>query len=172
MYKEKIRQVLNRMMEHERAVPRRVHHFLKVYSFAKFIAEAEGVDEHTMFIIETVALMHDIGIRPSIIKYGSSAGNYQEQEGPLPARIILEEIGYEEEDIQRICYLIAHHHTYTEIDGIDYQILVEADFLVNIYEDLHNPEMVSSIKEKIFQTEQGTKFLEDMYLSGIEWQEN
>lgn len=172
MYKDKIRFVLNRMTEHERAVPRRVHHFMKVYSFARLIAEAEGVDEHTMFIIETVALMHDIGIRPSIIKYGSSEGSYQQEEGVMPARLILEDAGYEEDDIARICFLIAHHHTYTEIDGIDYQILVEADFLVNIYEDLNNPEMVEAIKEKIFHTAQGTKMLEDMYLSGVDWQEN
>ena len=37
--------------------------------------------------------------------------------------------------IERVKYLIAHHHTYDAIDGIDYQILVEADFLVNILED-------------------------------------
>ena len=37
--------------------------------------------------------------------------------------------------VERICYLIGHHHTYKDVDGADYQLLLEADFLVNAYED-------------------------------------
>ena len=44
-------------------------------------------------------------------------------------------LGFAENVIERVCYLIGHHHTYTGIEGRDYQILVEADFLVNLYED-------------------------------------
>lgn len=159
------------MMEHERSVPRRVHHFLKVYSFAKLIGEAEGLDEHTQFVLETTALMHDIGIKESLIKYGSSSGKYQEQEGPFPARVILEEAEYAEDDIERICYLISHHHTYKPIDGIDYQILIEADFLVNIYEDMESDSAVLNVKDKIFKTKQGIKLLDEMYLNG-DWRNN
>ena len=57
------------------------------------------------------------------------------QEGPFYARKMLEKLGFENPISKRICYLVGHHHTYTDIDGIDYQILVEADFLVNFYED-------------------------------------
>lgn len=159
------------MMEHERSVPRRVHHFLKVYSFAKLIGEAEGLDEHTQFVLETTALMHDIGIKESLIKYGSSSGKYQEQEGPFPARVILEEAEYAEDDIERICYLISHHHTYKPIDGIDYQILIESDFLVNIYEDMESDSAVLNVKDKIFKTKQGIKLLDEMYLNG-DWRNN
>lgn len=42
-------------------------------------------------------------------------------------------------------YLVGHHHTYKDIDGLDYQILVEADFLVNYFEDGLDKE---HIKEK------------------------
>ena len=31
----------------------------------------------------------------------------------------------------RIAFLISHHHTIDQIDGMDYQILIEADYLVN-----------------------------------------
>ena len=48
---------------------------------------------------------------------------------------MLEELEFDETDIEQICYLVGHHHTYTNIEGIDYQILVEIDFLVNFYED-------------------------------------
>ena len=36
--------------------------------------------------------------------------------------------GYTEEQIERVKYLVGHHHTYDNIDGLDYQILIEADF--------------------------------------------
>jgi hypothetical protein len=49
--------------------------------------------------------------------------------------MLLEGLGIEAAYIDRVCWLIAHHHTYTNIKEIDYQILVEADFLVNFYED-------------------------------------
>ena len=41
---------------------------------------------------------------------------------------MLETLDFEDSVIDRVCYLIAHHHTYTDINGLDYQILVEADF--------------------------------------------
>ena len=54
-------------------------------------------------------------------------------------------------------YLIAHHHTYNNIDGIDYQILVEADFLVNMCEDELSEEALQNAYRNIFRTETGKK---------------
>lgn len=170
MYSDKINYIFRKMLEHEKAVPRRVNHFIKVYGFAKFIAEGEGVDKHKRFIAETSALLHDIGIKPSAVKYGSSAGQYQQTEGPPLAGPILEEAGYTQEDIKRICFLIGNHHTYTDIDDIDYQILVEADFIVNIYEDNISDDAVNEIREKIFKTSTGKDILDKMF-SG-EWKKN
>ena len=51
------------------------------------------------------------------------------------AEKLLGELGFEQDVSNRIQYLIAHHHTYDNINEIDYQILVEADFLVNVMED-------------------------------------
>ena len=51
--------------------------------------------------------------------------------------------------------LIGHHHTYDQIDGIDYQILVEADFLVNLAEEQSSKETIESVKNKIFKTKTG-----------------
>ena len=92
---------------------RRINHFLKVYSFAKTIGEMEGLDESTQEIIEIAALTHDIGIKNSEKKYYSSAGNYQQIEGPPEAKKLLEGLGIESSVIDRVCWLIAHHHTYT-----------------------------------------------------------
>ena len=76
---------------------------------------------------------------------------------------MLEELGYEEELIERVCYLIGHHHTYKEIDGIDYQILVEADFLVNLAEEEAEEETINNVKERIFRTETGKFMIEKIF---------
>ena len=60
-----------------------------------------------------------------------------------------------------MCYLIAHHHTYTNMDGLDYQILVEADFLVNLYEMGNTP--TEHLRETIFRTAAGRRPLDTMY---------
>ncbi|RII35188.1 HD domain-containing protein [Clostridium chromiireducens] len=156
--------IINEMIKYYSGDPRRVNHFLKVYSFAKAIGELEGIDKDTQNMLEVTAVMHDIGIKVSEEKYKSSAGNYQEIEGPPVAREMLSQLNFDEKFIERVCYLIGHHHTYSKIDGIDYQILIEADFLVNIYEDEIRDIQIRSIKEKYFKTKAGIQFLTDLYL--------
>lgn len=157
--------IINEMISYYANDPRRVNHFLKVYSFSKSIGELEKLDEETQYILEIAAIMHDIGIKISEEKYNSSAGNYQEIEGPPVAREMLEMLGFDEKIIERVCFLIGHHHTYSKIDNIDYQILIEADFLVNIYEDEIKYDSIVSIKDKYFKTKAGINFLEKLYLS-------
>ncbi len=157
--------VINEMIDYYANDPRRINHFLKVYSFSKAIGELENLDEETQYILEIAAIMHDVGIKISEEKYNSSAGNYQEIEGPPIAQKMLEGLCVDEKIIDRVCFLIAHHHTYSKIDNIDYQILVEADFLVNIYEDEIKQERIISIKDKYFKTKSGINFLEKLYLS-------
>lgn len=67
--------------------------------------------------------------------------------------------------IDRVCWLIAHHHIYTDINDNDYQILVEADFLVNAFEDNLPSKAILSFKDKVFKTDSGTNMLNNMYLS-------
>lgn len=152
------------MIEYEKGGVNRIEHFLKVYGYAKTIGELEKLDHSTQFILEAASLVHDIGIKSSLEKYGSSAGEYQELEGPIAARPMLETLGFESPDIDRICYLIAHHHTYSDIDGLDYQILVEADFLVNIREDEFSMESIQNVYDRIFKTGSGKHFLKALYL--------
>ena len=64
---------------------------------------------------------------------------------------------------ERVQYLIAHHHTYDNIDGIDYQILVEADFLVNIMEDHLSKEAALNAYHSIFKTKCGKKICKEMF---------
>ena len=143
--------------------PKRIQHFCKVHSYAKLIAEMEHVDASTLFILEAAALTHDIGIHLCEEKYGSSNGKLQEKEGPAIAEKLLKELQFEENVIERVKYLIAHHHTYDAIDGIDYQILVEADFLVNILEDGLAKEAALQAYQNNFKTESGKNICQEMF---------
>lgn len=142
---------------------KRIQHFCKVHSYAKLIAEMEKVDAKTLFILETAALTHDIGIHLCEEKYGNCNGKLQEKEGPAIAEKLLADLGFSGEVFERVQYLIAHHHTYNNIDGIDYQILVEADFLVNMYEDELSEEALQNAYRNIFRTETGKKICREMY---------
>ena len=47
---------------------------------------------------------------------------------------------------------------------MDYQILVEADFIVNIYEDDMDCSAIKKIIDRIFRTETGTLIVKEMFL--------
>ncbi len=143
---------------------RRINHALKVHDFCACIAGTEQLDEKSSLIIELSGILHDIGIKEAEIKYSSSAGPYQEKEGPAVARNIMEKYPIETEVIDRVCFIVGNHHSYNKIDGKDFQILVEADFLVNIYEEDMDKAAVSSIRDKYFRTAAGTELLTNMYL--------
>lgn len=162
---EQDRKLIEKMMEYYAGDPKRVQHFLKVYEFAKLIGESESLDTEIMHILRTAAIVHDIGIKISEEKYGSSNGKYQEKEGPAVAEPMLLALGYDEAVIDRVLFLIAHHHTYNEIEGLDYQILVEADFLVNLFEDGSSREAAQKVQKNIFKTNTGMKYLSDLFLN-------
>ena len=145
--------------------PKRIQHFTKVHSYAKLIGEREQLSPEELYILEAAAYTHDIGIKPAEEKYGSSEGKLQEQEGPAVAENMLERLGYEGDIIKRVCYLVGHHHTYQGIDGLDYQILVEADFLVNLYENGSSKDAMLAAMDGVFVTESGKDILRNMFLA-------
>lgn len=152
------------LVSYDNGDPRRIQHSTKVHAYASLIGVGEGLDEETMFILESAALLHDVGIRASEKKYGHQNGKLQEQEGPAVARGILSRIGgYSQEQTERICWLIAHHHTYHASEALDYQILIEADFLVNLYEDNEPESAIRSVRTEIFRTRSGLRMLDEMF---------
>ena len=160
----KIDELALAMIDYNNGDPKRIQHTTKVHAYASLIGKCEGLDYEMLFILESAALVHDIGIRASERKYGHQNGKLQEQEGPAVARDLLMRIGeYSEKQIERICWLIAHHHTYHVCEEIDYQILIEADFLVNLYEDNESMNAMRAVHKNIFRTESGTRMLETMF---------
>lgn len=152
------------MVEYDKGDVPRIQHFIKVHDFAVTIAQLENVDEDTLFILETAAILHDIGIHVSEQKYGNCNGKHQEEEGPAEAMKLLHQIGgYTDDQIERVCFLIAHHHTYKNVEDIDWQILLEADFLVNAYEDHIAIDGIKTFEKNVFNTATGKHLLEEMF---------
>jgi hypothetical protein len=144
---------------------KRINHALKVFSFAQLLAEKEDLKRKTKEIIIYSSLLHDIGIKEAERKYNSSSGKYQELEGPSIAEQLLKSFEISTDIINRVCYLVGNHHSYDKIDGIDFQILVEADLIVNIFEEgLHKPAIIN-LDQNVFKTVSGKDLLESMYLS-------
>lgn len=157
-------ELIIKMTEFNAGDPKRIQHFIKVYEFAHVIAVQEGLDEESRRILDIASIMHDIGIRPSEEKYDRCDGKLQEKEGPAYARDMLADLPeVTANETERVCYLIAHHHTYENVKGLDYRILLEADFLVNAMEDDLKKEAIINFRNKVFKTRTGKHLLNTMF---------
>lgn len=160
----KISNLILEMINFDAGEPELIQHFIKVHEFAKLIGSMENISSDNMEILKVATIVHDIGIKVCMGKYGKCDGKLQEQEGPIYAEELLNRLEFKQEVIERVSYLVAHHHTYSNIDGIDYQILVEADFLVNLYENQNNKETIQNSFNKIFKTESGRNLCSQMFM--------
>ena len=162
--------VLNKMILYFGSDSVRIHHAMKVYCFAGALweeeARAEGFadsDERRNTLL-LAAILHDIGIHEAERKYHSTAGKFQEMEGPSIAEQILLECDVDPGLIARVCYLVGHHHTYGLIDDLDFQILVEADLFVNLEEEHAGKDAVLSVREKYMRSAGAKKLLDSYHL--------
>ena len=140
-----------------------INHFIKVWTYAKTIAELDNIDSETQLILEVAAITHDIACPICREKYGNTNGKYQEIEGRTLVREFLKDSDLTSEQIERIAYLIAHHHTFKDIDGIDYQILIEADYIVNAEESNYSKENIANFSDRYFKTKIGKNLLKTIY---------
>ena len=147
-------------MKHD---PKRIQHFTKVYTYAKLLGQMEQLDWHSQFILECAAILHDIGIREGELLYQRNDGEIQEKLGPTEAKKILNQYQISYHDKEKICYLIGHHHSYQDISNIELQLLIEADFLVNLYEDNSVLKAIQTAFNKIIKTKSGQKLFLDFY---------
>ena len=140
-----------------------VAHFIKVHQYARLIGKAEHLEEREQFILEVAAICHDRACPLCREKYGRCEGDLQEKEGPALVKEFLKDFNLDRGIIERAAYLVGHHHTYTNINGMDYQILVEADFLVNYFENGSSADTIQKSVEKIFKTKTGKEMAETMF---------
>lgn len=144
-----------------------INHFMKVYAYARTIGQCEGLDRDTQTILEVAAIVHDIACPLCREKYGNTNGKYQELEGPALVREFLADSGLRQDAVDRIAWLVGHHHTLQNIDGPDHQILIEADYLVNADESQYSRENAENTLEKVFRTKTGISLLKAMYIKAI-----
>ena len=83
--------------------------------------------------------------------------------GAPMARDFLADTGMAEEQIERVAYLVGHHHTLDSIDGLDYQILIEADFIVNACEKGWGGEKVKYFRDTVMTTAAGKRIVEAVF---------
>lgn len=148
---------------------KRINHAMKVYSFACALwdeeAKAKGLsdsdDRKTTLLLASI--LHDIGIHEAVRKYDSTDGRFQELEGPSVAEEILSECEVSPRISARVCYLVGHHHSYHLIDDLDFQMLVEAEEIVNLEEEYVDTQTLLEARQISMKTA-GAKQILDSYL--------
>ena len=96
-------------------------------------------------------------------KYGNTNGKYQEQEGAPLVREFLADTGMTAEQIDRVAYLVGHHHSPAQIDGIDYQILIESDYIVNASESGYDQQAIRTFMEHTMKTAAGIQLTKTVF---------
>ena len=132
-------------------------HTLKVFGYAQGIAAGEEVEGKERETLEYAALFHDVGVPAGMKECGSGAGPIQERLGAPIAMEMTRRFVKDEEIVERVGYLVGHHHSFGIKGQRDLQILFEADWLVNLVEsaEKYKPEVVY---EKFFVTDTGRRF--------------
>ncbi len=140
-----------------------IEHFVKVWAYARTIGELENLDSKTQFILEAEAVTHDIACPVCRKKYGNAGGKLQEKESPLLIKAFFTDTDLTEAQIDRISYVVGRHHTYDGVDGPDWQILLEADYIVNASENNYPKENIQKFLETYAGTAAGKKLIREVF---------
>jgi hypothetical protein len=156
-------ELINKMKEVFGDDRKRISHALAVLGYAERIQAIEGGDET---VVTAAAILHDIGIHQAEQKYKSSAGKYQEIEGPPIAEKILIGVGFDPKRTGHICKIIANHHSAKNIDTIEFRVIWDADWLVNIPDECGamNRNKLKEFISRIFKTDTGRRIAKELYL--------
>lgn len=142
---------------------KRIDHALKVLDYAETIQAVEGGDR---LVVKAAAILHDIGIRKAEEKYGSSTAKYQEIEGPIIARAVLAKYELDKDAIEHICKIIANHHSAKDIDTLEFRILWDADWLVNLPGTFPDEpqDKLKQIIDRTFKTGKGRQIALELFI--------
>jgi HD superfamily phosphodiesterase len=110
---------------------KRIGHATRVARYAERIGKFESGN---LAVILPAAYLHDIGIIEAERRRGSTAPEYQEQEGPSVARSILEKLGAGEALIEEVCDIVGRHHHPAENESVNFLAVYDADRIANLEE--------------------------------------
>lgn len=156
-------QILEKMIAYSRGNIHDIDHFIRVWTYAKTISELEQLDAETQFLIEVAAITHDIACPLCREKYGNTNGKHQEAEGAALVKAFLCDTGMTPAQMERVAWLVGHHHTFTGIDGMDWQILIEADFIANATENSYGEQKVKRFLQNVVKTGSGRRLVQAVF---------
>ena len=158
-----IAQILNKMIAASNGNIHDIDHLLRVWAYARTIGELEGLDAETKYLLEVAAITHDIACPLCRKKYGCTDGKLQEKEGAPLAAEFLADAGLTAGEIEKVSYIVGHHHTYSNVESIEHQILLEADYLVNADESGYSRRNIENFRDLVFRTRTGNELLGSVY---------
>lgn len=158
-----IAQILEKMIAFSQGNVHDIDHLVRVWAYAKTIAELEGIDDETRFVLEVAAITHDIACPLCREKYGNTNGKHQEEEGAPLVEAFLSDTGLPPHQVERVKFLVGHHHTYAGVDGIDWQILLEADYIANACENGYPTKNVQAFLDKVAKTGSGKRLIGSVF---------
>ncbi len=146
---------------------RRIDHALQVSLYAReLLSYIEADPVQTL----AAAYLHDIGIPEAERKHGSSAGNYQEIEGPPIAKEILASLDADGPLVDAVAEIVGNHHTSGAIDSTEFRIIWDADALVNFAGVLQGKSEthIESVLQGHMVTEAGYRMARKIFLQDTE----
>ena len=158
-----ITEIMEKMIDFSEGNLHDIDHFMRVWNYARTIGALEGLDPDKQFVLEVAAIVHDIACPLCREKYGSTNGKYQELEGALLAVAFLADSGMPADWIARVTWLVGHHHTLNDVEGIDWQILIEADYIANAAENGWSAGNIANFAENMCKTAAGRSLIKAVF---------
>ena len=159
-----VNEVLLKMLRRPEETLEDINHLMKVYTFAGCIARGEGLSDEEVRTTELSAILHDISCPLCRKLYGNTHWSYQEAHGETLIYDFFQGEQMPENEVKEIAYIVSHHHTYSAVNGTPFQILYEADFLVNAGEQHYEKTAVLQMRNEAFRTKTGIELLHTIYL--------
>ena len=107
-----VSEIMRRMITFSEGHLHDIDHLIRVWTYAKTIGELEHLDSETQYILEVVAITHDIACPLCRAKYGNTNSKHQETEGEQLVVQFLKDSGIDECILKRVQYLVGHHQTH------------------------------------------------------------
>lgn len=160
----KINNLILEMINFSSGVPFLIQHHIKVYEYVRLIGTMENLSDKEMEILEVAAVVHDLGYKICVDKYGKNDIPKHIEEGVAFTIKLLNKLEFNQDMIENASYLVAQHHNVSNINRIDHQILIEADLIENLYNSYkRSKESKQIIYNKLFKTESGRKICRQIF---------
>ena len=141
-----------------------IGHTEAVHNFAQLLGKLEAYDDRRQAMIEISALLHDIGCPNAKEKYGNTNAPNQEKEGKPKAAEILAKYELKAEDKALIAEAVGCHHHIKQLQEMGFELLAEADLIVNLLEGYYKMEQAQNLYETCVSSARGKELFKNMFL--------